>query len=116
MLAEHLLARVGHLAARLEGLLALGAREALLVIRFSHRTDHFTLDILRAGGALGAIQTLIVRYAVIGAILCEESSGGQRFLALAALEARLVEMIVSHAQHLARTLFRAFRTVDFLFT
>lgn len=77
LLTEHLLASVGHLAARLEGLLALGAREALLVIRLAHRADHFALHILRTGGAFRAIQTLIVRYAVVGAILCEESTGGQ---------------------------------------
>lgn len=77
LLTEHLLASVGHLAARLEGLLALGAREALLVIRLAHRTDHFALHILRTGGAFRAIQTLVVRYAVVGAILCEESAGGQ---------------------------------------
>jgi hypothetical protein len=35
--AQYLLARIGHFAARLERLFALGAREALLVVRIAHR-------------------------------------------------------------------------------
>jgi len=105
-----------HLTARLEGLLALGAGEALLVIGLAHGADHLALHILLAICALGAVQPLIVRYAIVGVVLCEESAGGQGLLALAALEAGLVEVVVRHAEHLAGALLRAFRTVDFLFT
>lgn len=107
---------VTHLAARLKGLLALGAGEALLVIRLAHGADHLALHVLLAVGALGAVEALVVRYAVVGTVLCEEAARGQGLLALAALEAGLVEVVVRHAEHLAGALFRAFRTVDFLLT
>lgn len=76
LLAEHLLAGVGHLAARLEWLGAFGASEALLVIRLAHGTDHLALHIQLAGGTFGAIQPLVVRYTIVGAILGEEAAGG----------------------------------------
>jgi len=86
------------------------------VIGLAHGADHLSLHILLAIGALGSIEPLVVRYAIVGVVLCEESAGGQGLLALAALEAGLVEVVVCHAEHLAGALFRAFRTVDFLFT
>lgn len=104
-----------HLAARLEGTLALAAREALLVVGLAERGHHLSLHVLLAGGAFGAVELLVVGGAVISAVLAEEAAGRQGLLAFGALEAGLVEIPVSHPQHFARTLFLASLAVDFRF-
>lgn len=96
-----------HLAARLEGTLALAAGEALLVVGLAQRGHHLALDVLAARGAFGAVQLLVVGGAVVVALLAEEAALGQRLVALGALEAGLVEVPVSHPQHLARALLLA---------
>lgn len=105
-----------HLAARLEGTLALAAGEALLVVRLAQRGHHLPLHVQIAGCAFRAVQSLIVGGAVVGAVLAEESALGQRLLAFGALEAGLVEIPVRHPEHLARALLLAAFAVDFRFS
>lgn len=82
------------------------------MICVAHRGHDLALDVLAAGRTLGAVQLLVVQGAVIGAILGEEAAGRQRFVALGALKARLVEVPVRDAQHLAGALFLAPAALD----
>jgi hypothetical protein len=82
----------------------------------AHRRHDLALHILLAHSALGAELLLIVGHAVVDVVLCEEAAGRQRLAAFDALKARLVEVFVRHPQHLAATLFLAFRAVDFCLT
>lgn len=86
-----------------------------MVVCIAHRLHHLALHVLLARHALGAVQLLVVGRAIVGAILGEVATRGQRFVARGALEARLVEVFVVDAQHLAGALFRALGAVDFGF-
>lgn len=103
--AQHLLARVRDALARREGLPAASAGEALLVVRVAEGSHHLALHVLAAHGALGAELPLVVRRAVVGAILAEEAALGQRVAAHFTLEASDVEVLVLHAQHLSGAFF-----------
>lgn len=104
-----------YLAARFERLFAFAAGEALLMICVAHRGHDLPLNVLAASGTLRPVQLLVVECAVVGAILREEATGGQRLVALGALEAGLVEVAIGNAQHLARALFLTLAALDFAF-
>lgn len=82
-----------------------------MVVRVAHRLHHLALDVQLACGALGPVALLVVGRAVVLAVLAEEAAGRQRLVARGALEARLVEVFVGDAQHLARAFLRALGTV-----
>lgn len=84
--------------------LAAGACEALLMVGVAERGHHLALHVLVAGGAARAERALVVLRAVVVAVLAEEAAARQRRGARAAREARRVEVLVRHAQHLATAL------------
>lgn len=86
-----------------------------MVIRVAHSLHHLALDVQLTCGALGTVALLIVGRTIVLAVLAKEAAGGQRLVARGALEARLVEVFVGDAQHLARAFLRALGTVDFRF-
>lgn len=88
-----------YFVARFEGFFALGACKTALMVGFAHCGDHLSLDILMTGAALCPVEALIVRYAVVSTVLRKESTNGQGFFTLIALEASLVEMFIGHTQH-----------------
>ena len=89
--------------------LAACAGEALLVVSVAERGDDFALDVLVAGGAARAERALVVLRAVVVAVLAEEAAAREGRGARAAREARRVEVLVRHAQHLAAALAAARR-------
>lgn len=101
--AQHLLARVRDPLARRERLAASAAGEALLVVGVAEGGNHLPLHVLVADGALGAKLALVVRRAVVRAVLAEEATLGQRVATYFALEAGDVEVLVLHAQNLPGT-------------
>lgn len=86
------------------------------MVRIAHRRYDFTFDVLLANGTFGSECFLIINNTVVVIVLGEEPANCQRFVALDALKAALVEVFVGHPQNLARTLLLAFSTVDFCFT
>lgn len=105
-----------YLAARLEGLNALRAGKTFLMVCIAHCRDDFAFDVLLANGTFGSESLLIIRNAIVVVILREESADGQRFLALDALKATLVEVFIGHTENFTRTLLLALSAVDFCFT
>lgn len=92
---------------------AAGASEAGAVVRLAERGHHFALDEAAAMGALGAEAVLVVPRAEVGAVLAEEAALGERRVAHGAFEARDVEVLVLHAEHLAGALLFARLAVCF---
>lgn len=66
-----------YLAARLEGLNALRARETLLMVCVAHGRDDFAFDVLLAYGTFGSERLLIISNAIVVVILREESADSQ---------------------------------------
>lgn len=85
-----------YLAARFKGLITLGARETLLMVRIAHCRYDFTFNILLAYGTLGAKHFLIIDHAIVDAIFGEESAGCQGLVTLDALKTTLMKIFISH--------------------
>lgn len=105
-----------YLAARLKGLIALGASETLLMVCVAHGRYNLTLNIALTNGTFGSESFLIINDAVVVVVFRKESTDSQWLLALDTLKAAFVKVFVGHPQHFARTLFLAFSAVNFCFT
>jgi hypothetical protein len=86
------------------------------MVGVAHGRDHFAFNIILAHGAFGAKHFLIIDDAVVVGILREEAANRQRFIAFYTLKACFVEVLVSHSQYFAGTLFLTFCTINFCFT
>lgn len=83
------------------------------MVGVAERGHDLALHVLVAGGAARAERALVVLRAVVVAVLAEEAALGERGGARAAREARRVEVLVRHAQHLAAALAAARRAHHF---
>jgi hypothetical protein len=66
------------------------------MVCIAHGGDHLTFNILLTNGTFCPELLLIVGDTIIDAIFREKSASSQRLITLDALEARLVEIFISH--------------------